>query len=87
MGSLHRSKSLRSDSANGVLPEDAARTQKEFAAALRALGWELDGPTRTSAGWKATIQRDGVSVLSTGSKPEEVLEDLLHDVKQRAKQP
>ncbi len=60
--------------------------QRELEAALRALGWELDGPERTSGGWKATIRRGAVSVMTTGSKPEEVLEDLLRDAKQRAEQ-
>ncbi len=58
-------------------------TPRELESALRALGWELDGPVRTSGGWKATIQRGEVSVLVSGSEQEEVLEDLLRDAKQR----
>jgi len=77
MAGFHRSTSLRGDGGYGAPPEDAVRAQREIEAALRALGWELDGPKRTSGGWKATIQRGTVSVLATGSKPVEVLEDLL----------
>lgn len=64
------------------------RTQLELETALRALGWELDGPKRTPGGWKATIRRGPVSVLATGSSAEEVLEDLLRGAEEPArKQP
>jgi hypothetical protein len=67
------------------LPE--VRTERELEVALHALGWNLDGPRRTAGGWKATIQRGTVTVLSTGSKPEEILETLLRDAEERAKHP
>lgn len=60
------------------------RTQRELEAALHSLGWEIDGPRQTAGGWKATIQRGTVSILLTGSTPEEVLEELLRSAQQRA---
>ena len=40
-----------------------ARDQIE--AALDRLGWRVtDGPTRTTSGWKATIQRGTASMLA-----------------------
>lgn len=45
-------------------------------AALHSLGWNLEGPSQTPGGWKATIQRGPVSILQTGPTAE-VLEDLL----------
>ena len=57
------------------------RTRDELEAALHALGWRvIDTPTRTAAGWKATIQRGTASKLATGSTAIGVLEDLLRSV-------
>jgi hypothetical protein len=64
------------DAAHGQVPT--------LETALRVLGWELDGPKRTPGGWKATIRRGSVSVLATGSRAEEVLEELLRDAEDRA---
>jgi hypothetical protein len=53
---------------------------------IEALGWMvIAGPTQTSGGWKATIQRDTVSVLATGSTAIGVLEDLLRSAEERAR--
>jgi hypothetical protein len=60
------------------------RTRHELEAALHSLGWVIDGPRQTAGGWKATIQRGTVSILLTGSTAEEVLEDLLRSVQERA---
>lgn len=56
------------------------KAQKELEAALCVLGWELDGPKRTSGGWKATIRRGTASVLVTASTQVQVLEELLRSV-------
>ena len=61
------------------------RTQSELEAALHSLGWEVDGPKRTAAGWKATIRRGTLSILATGPTPEQVLEVLLRDAQERAR--
>lgn len=54
------------------------RTRAEIEAALEAADWKMtEGPTRTTTGWKATIQRGTAWVLSTGSTELDVLEDLL----------
>lgn len=54
-------------------------------AELRALGWDLDGPTRTLSGWQATSRLGNVSVLAYGPTKEGVLESLLRGAKARAK--
>jgi hypothetical protein len=51
--------------------------ESEIEAALRLLGWELEGPKRTPSGWKAAIRRPNAAVLTTGRSAEQVLEDLL----------
>lgn len=61
------------------------RTAREFEDALHSLGWRLDGPTRTSGGWKATIQRGALSMLETGRTPDQVLEGLLLYAQERAR--
>ena len=61
------------------------RTLPEIEAALHALGWTIVGPTRTSGGYKATIQRGSVSALATGSTEAGVLEDLLRAAESRAR--
>jgi hypothetical protein len=63
------------------------KTQAELEAELRALGWSIDGPKRTSGGWKATIQRDTVYILATRETEVAVLEVLLCDAKARDAQP
>jgi hypothetical protein len=79
---FRRRKSHPSGGGSPTPAEDAAKTLRELAVALRALGWELKGPERTSGGWKASIQRGSESAVFTGSKPEKVLEDLLRNAKQ-----
>ena len=61
-------------------------TQRELEAALHSLGWKLDGPKKTSGGWKATIQRGTASILMTGPMAEQVLEDLLRCAQEHAGQ-
>jgi hypothetical protein len=61
------------------------RTRREIEAALHRLGWQLDGPHRTSGGWKASIRRGTASALATGSTEEEVLEALLRDAEREEK--
>ena len=61
------------------------RTQPVLEAALRALGWELDGLTRTLTGWKATSRLGTVSVVAHGPTKEGVLECLLRGAEARAK--
>jgi hypothetical protein len=54
------------------------KAHDELEAELQVLGWKLiDGPTRTSGGWKATIQRGTASMLTTGATEVGVLEYLL----------
>ena len=66
------------------------RTEKEIEAELRALGWSLEGPTRTPSGWKATIQRSDPTAYigeSTSSSIEELLESLLRRAKAHGNKP
>lgn len=63
------------------------RTQRELEDALLALGWTLDGPKRTSSGWKATIARGTLSILVNGRTVEQVLEDLLLYAQKRDGEP
>ena len=56
-------------------------TRDELESALHALGWRLEGPTRTPGGWKASIQRGTLTVLLTANTAEEVLEGLLRRAK------
>ena len=66
------------------------RTQKEIEAELNALGWSLEGPTRTPSGWKATIQRSDPKIYiseSTSSPIEEMLESLLRSARAHENKP
>jgi hypothetical protein len=65
-------------------PERAVRTRREVEAELEALGWELEAPKQTSAGWKVTIRRGTDSMLVSASTIEEVLDELLRSAKARA---
>jgi hypothetical protein len=56
----------------------------ELEAALRALGWELEGPTPALRGWMATCRRGTVSLRVSGETKEGVLESLLRGAKARA---
>lgn len=57
------------------------RTRDELETALNAAGWKvIGGPSQTSGGWKATIQRGTASMLATDSTELGVLEDLLRSV-------
>lgn len=61
------------------------KTRAEILAAIEALGWTMvDGPTPTSGGCKATIQRENESMLTFAATEMEVLEDLLKRAKARA---
>jgi hypothetical protein len=57
-------------------------TRDEMEAALYELGWQLDGPTRTAGGWKGTIARDDVTLVTGGDTEEGVLKGLLDAAKQ-----
>jgi hypothetical protein len=66
------------------------RTQKEIEAELNALGWSLEGPTRTPRGWKATIQHSDPKICfseSTSSPIEELLESLLRSARTHENKP
>jgi hypothetical protein len=61
------------------------KPRAEIKVALEALGWTMtDGPTPTSGGYKATIQRENESMLTFAATEMEVLEDLLKRAQARA---
>lgn len=63
-------------------------TRDEIEAKLHQLGWSIvDGPTRTPGGYKATIQRETTSKMTTGSTALGVLADLLRGVEPRGRRP
>lgn len=66
------------------------RTHDEIEAELNALGWKVTvGPSRTSTGWKATMQRSNASgsVQMTGWTKLSLLENMLLHAQERARKP
>jgi len=62
------------------------KTHDEIESELHALGWEItSGPSRTAAGWKATMRKGTASVPMGGWTKLGLLEDLLRYAQQHAR--
>ena len=68
--------------ADDELDAELQRRRAKAEAELQKRGWTLDGPRRTSSGFKASITKRNACVLVAGAMADALLDELLRHARE-----